>query len=206
MQYQLIVYSTDAVFARMLAVEFLMRERSVLVCEQADPALSCEVALLDLDSVAPPLPHTYRRMIGFTRGMVAVDEEIRRQCSMILYRPFEMSALRREVLSDGDVAQAQVAPREGQEAIAERLYLDAVRRMIGLDGAEIALTPNEFAMAELLLSSRGEIISRERIAERIGESDANKVDVYVCYLRRKLEKLTPVRVIRTLRKKGYMIP
>ena len=206
MQYQLIVYSTDAVFARMLAVEFLMREMTALVCEQTDPTLSCEVALLDLDSVPPPLPHTYRRMIGFTRGVVAVDEEIRRQCSMILYRPFEMSALRREVLSGGETVQVQTVVRERQDAIAERICLDAERRIIGLDGAEIALTPNEFAVAELLLSSRGVVVSREQIAERIGESDANKVDVYVCYLRRKLEKLTPVRVIRTLRKKGYMIP
>ena len=206
MQYQLIVYSTDAVFARMLAVEFLMREMTVLVCEQPDPAFSCEVALLDLDSVAPPLQHTYRRMIGFTRGTVTVDEETRRQCSMILYRPFEMSALRREVLSGGELAQIQTSAREGQDLITERLYLDAARRTLGLDGTEIVLTPNELSVAELLLSSRGNVVSREQIAERIGESDANKVDVYVCYLRRKLEKLTTVRVIRTLRKKGYMIP
>lgn len=202
MEYQLIVYSTDAVFARMLEVEFLMREMTVLVSEQPDPTLSCEIALLDLDSVAPPLPHTYRRMIGFTRGEVTTDEESRRQCSMILYRPFEMSALRREVLLGSE--RAEHSAERSLDTL--HLRLNAELRTMGLGAKEIALTPHEFAVAELLISNRGKIVSREQIAERIGESDANKVDVYVCYLRRKAERLTPVRLIRTLRKKGYMIP
>jgi len=55
------------------------------------------------------------------------------------------------------------------------------------------------------LEASGEPVSRERIAEGIGESSANKVDVYICYLRRKLEQVTGLRVIRTVRGKGYCV-
>ena len=74
-----------------------------------------------------------------------------------------------------------------------------------LGGNRVALTPNELAVVSLLLEHRGFPVSRQAIAERIGTSDTNKTDVYVCYLRRKLTELTPLPLIRTVRGKGYMI-
>ena len=204
MEYQMIVYSTDVIFARMLELEFLACGMAVLISDQPTLQHICETALLDLDSVEPPLVHTYGRMIGFTRDLSQVDEEVRRQCSMILHRPFEMSALRREVLGEG--AGGAIRAQGLQMHEKDRLALDAATRTLTLDGQGVSLTPTEMLIASVLLENRGVPVSREQMALLIGESDANKTDVYVCYLRRKLSTLTLIPLIRTVRGKGYMIP
>ena len=204
MEYQMIVYSTDATFARMLELEFLACGMTVLNCEVPTDRHACEIALLDLDSVEPPMPHTYCRMIGFTRDLSQVEEEVRRQCSMILHRPFEMRALRREVLGEDSVAALRAQRLQSSEK--DRLILDPKSRTLTLDGKTVSLTPAESLMAGALLDNRGASVSREVLSKLIGVSDNNKVDVYVCYLRRKFSTLTQIPLIRTVRGKGYMIP
>ena len=166
-----------------------------------------DVVLLDLDSAAAPDPKTYRRMIGFTRGESLSDNELRRQCSLVLHRPFAMRLLRREVLSDLDRAQKlPIVSETADPALqAKRVTLDTERAELWLDGQTVALTPNELRVAQCLLSRRGLPVSREELAEAIGESSSNKTEVYVCYLRQKLEKLTSVKLIRTVRNKGYLM-
>lgn len=201
MEYQIVIYSADTVFARMLELEFSMREMSVLTVRQPREDLFSEVAILDLDSSAAPAPASYRRMIGFTRGAALAEDDARRQCSMILHRPFEMRLLRREVL--GGIGTGQ--PSREAEPRSVELTLDAEHDGLCVNRQFIALTPNEACVMRLLLEASGEPVSRERIAEGIGESSANKVDVYICYLRRKLEQVTGLRVIRTVRGKGYCV-
>ena len=72
------------------------------------------------------------------------------------------------------------------------------------DGKCIPLGPKEFAVLSLLWRRRGEAVSREEISREIGESTANKVDVYVCMLRKKLEA-EDLRYIKTVRGRGYCL-
>lgn len=202
MEYQIVIYSADAVFARMLELEFSMRELSVLTLPRPQTDLCSEVALLDLDSSPAPTPASYRRMIGFTRGAALSEDETRRQCSMILRRPFEMRLLRREVLSE------ILTPRDFFEEGSPQMIkpvLDIERKILSLEGKEIALTPTETTVMQALLAERGNAVSRETLAALIGASAANKTDVYVCYLRRKIETVTGQRIIRTLRGRGYCV-
>ena len=67
------------------------------------------------------------------------------------------------------------------------------------------MTPKELLVAECLMSHRGDAVSREELALVLGEASSNKVDVYVCYLRKKLERLTSVKLIRTVRNRGYLL-
>lgn len=200
MEYQLVIYSTDTVFARMLELEFQMHGISTLVLAQPSAEIVSRIALLDLDSATPPAPDSYGRMIGFTRGRTMADEETRRSCSMILRRPFEMRLLRREILESGESQSASEGKRE------TKILLDAQHRTLRVGGREVTLSPKEYAVVQRLLASRGETVTRAELAEVIGESDTNKTDVYVCYLRRKLDGLSAATLIRTVRGKGYMIP
>lgn len=200
MEYQLVIYSTDTVFARMLELEFQMHGISTLVLAQPSAEIFSRIALLDLDSATPPAPDSYGRMIGFTRGKAMADEDTRRACSMILRRPFEMRLLRREILETGEALVQDDMRRE------RKILLDAQRRTVRVNESEATLSPKEFAVLEQLLSRRGETVTRDALAEVIGESDANKTDVYICYLRRKLERISAPTLIRTVRGKGYMIP
>lgn len=206
MEYQIAIYSADVAFARMLELEFSMLGVRVLRAEQAT-ACQTDVVLLDLDSAAPPSPQFYGRMIGFTRNS-AGNNELRRQCSLVLHRPFEMRLLRREIMSElAEVTSGAVGLSKAADPalLAKRIVLDVDGSCLRLDRESVMLTPQELAVAECLLSHRGSAVPREELAKRLGESASNKADVYVCYLRKKLERLTSVRLIRTVRGKGYLL-
>lgn len=202
MEYQIVIYSGDAVFSRMLELEFAMRDVSVQTVRQPREGLFSNIAILDLDSSAAPSPASYRRMIGFTRGVALAEDEARRQCSMILHRPFEMRLLRREIFEElGSVQRGAF----GSSLSSIALSLDPERDLLYADGNEMTLTPTEVILMRALLAERGTTVSRAALSELIGESSANKLDVYICFLRRKLEAVTGLRVIRTVRGKGYCI-
>jgi DNA-binding response OmpR family regulator len=74
----------------------------------------------------------------------------------------------------------------------------------------IVLTNKEFALLEHLMLNRGECVSRVDLLESVWNLEpaqtTNIVDVYVNYLRRKLEDPPPGRLIRTVRGRGYIVP
>jgi DNA-binding response OmpR family regulator len=84
------------------------------------------------------------------------------------------------------------------------------RHEVRRKGEEIALSPREFAMLETFLRNRGRILTRDQLLERVWGYDAepqgNVVDVYVHYLRRKLEAPGKPPLIRTVRGMGYLLP
>ncbi len=204
MEYRIAVYSADVAFARMLELEFCMMGMQVLAKAAPDGSEHAEIVLLDLDTAPAPEAGQYERMIGFTRAEAISADDAHRRCSMIFHRPFQMSLLRREVTGKND----HISAWEPQTFFSERqvpLALDASHNTVTVNGQSIALSPNESAVMQLLLQNRGNAVSRERIAEAIGESKANKADVYICLLRRKLEAVGQERVIRTVRNQGYRI-
>ncbi|MBX9346063.1 response regulator [Chromobacterium vaccinii] len=86
-----------------------------------------------------------------------------------------------------------------------RLSLDPVARTATLDGAPLELTARELALLELLLSSKGRVLPRELIEEKLygwgQELESNALEVYVHHLRKKLG----AGFIRTLRGIGYTL-
>ncbi len=201
MEYQLAVYSTDAVFLRMLELEFQMRGMSVLATTNTEGGHSADVVLLDLDSVRPPDASLYNRMIGFTRESVLASDDAHRSCSMIFHRPFEMRLLRREVLQErGEWISVDAKPSDKQ------IVLDLEHAVLICGSERISVSPKELLVMQCLLEHRGTAVARETLADLIGESSANKTDVYICLLRRKLESAIGDRLIKTDRKKGYRIP
>ena len=208
MDSQIAIYSTDAVFARMIELEFLMLGRSVYRAEQTgERDIFAEIVILDLDSAAPPPADSYRRMIGFTQSSALLNDDARRSCSMILHRPFEMRLLRREVLSgiDGTLRQSVSESPATSRRETVRLRLEEEKALLHLNATPIHLSRKEADVMGLLLANRGETVSKVSILDVIGESDANKAEVYICFLRRKLEAACGTRVIATVRGKGYKL-
>jgi two-component system, OmpR family, response regulator len=89
------------------------------------------------------------------------------------------------------------------------LELDPAKRRVIRAGAEVDLTPKEFAMLELFLRHPGEALTRTRILEHVWdfayEGDSNVVDVYVRYLREKVDRPFGRRSIETVRGVGYRL-
>ena len=202
MTYQILICSQDAVFAHMLELELSMQGYTVRTAEQFPKGDFAEVVLLDLDSASAPPVGVYRRMIGFTRGITPSEETARRRCSVILRRPFELRLLRREISGGPELAV------QGGSVTAVRtphLTRNATDGAIYLDDEPLSLTPVEARVLDSFMARRGEIVTREQLAALIGESTANKAEVYVCYLRRKMAAVTSVPLLKTVRGKGYVL-
>lgn len=206
MYYEIAVLSEDAVFARMLELEFSNLEISVLAVEGLQNEDYADVVILDLDSASAPQSQQYRRMIGFSRRSAMTSPDAR-SCSMILRRPFRMSLLRREILE-------QLQQRSGIEMQPYRTFspekrqimLGSESRKLICDGQEISLTAKEYALVKCLLKCRGTSVSRVALTECLGiGGEGNEIDVYICYLRRKTDELPNGRLIQTVRGKGYRI-
>lgn len=97
----------------------------------------------------------------------------------------------------------------GQVLQVEDLVLDPVRHKVMKAGKEIELTAMEFRLLELLLKNAGRVVSRLDIEELVWDKDydydTNIVDVYINYLRKKIDKPFNSRLIKTVRGFGYKI-
>jgi DNA-binding response OmpR family regulator len=90
----------------------------------------------------------------------------------------------------------------------EDLELDPVLRKVRRGKRDIKLSPKEFGLLQLLMRHAGETISRsELLQESWGtqETDSNLVDVYVNYLRKKIDASNTQKLIHTIRGSGYRL-
>lgn len=89
------------------------------------------------------------------------------------------------------------------------LTLDPVRHRCWRGDIEIELTPRQFSLLEYLMSRPGEAISKTEIVEHVWDEvfdgDLNIVEVYVGYLRRKIDAPFGRHAIETLRLVGYRL-
>jgi two-component system OmpR family response regulator len=87
--------------------------------------------------------------------------------------------------------------------------LDPAAHTVTRGGAPVDLTTREFALLEFLMRHPGQAVSRTRILEHVWDLNfgefSNVVDVYVGYLRRKLEEPFGRPLIRTVRGVGYAL-
>ena len=89
------------------------------------------------------------------------------------------------------------------------LRVDPQRRRASLNGRELDLTGREFDLLEVFASNPGIVLSRERLLELVWgysfDVHTNVVDVFVGYLRRKLEEGDRDRLIHTVRGQGFAL-
>jgi two-component system copper resistance phosphate regulon response regulator CusR len=89
------------------------------------------------------------------------------------------------------------------------LSVDPVARRVERSGKVIELTQKEYALLEYLVRNAGRIVSRQMISEHVWKHDVdpltNVVDVYINYLRKKLDEDKHNPLIQTVRGRGYLI-
>lgn len=92
---------------------------------------------------------------------------------------------------------------------ASGLVLDTSRHTVSVLGKPIELTKREFDLLHYLLKNKGVVISREALLENVWGYDftgeTNAVDVYVRFLRGKIDEVFDVKLIHTVRGVGYVI-
>lgn len=122
-----------------------------------------------------------------------------------LTKPFafaELTARARALLRRGEQDR-------GAEIRFADLRLDPVSHKVWRGEKEIDLTAKEYGLLEYLVRNPNTVLSRAMIAEHVWDyafdSFTNIIDVYVNYLRKKVDKDYPTKLIHTVRGQGYIL-
>jgi heavy metal response regulator len=122
-----------------------------------------------------------------------------------LVKPFAFKELLARLRA---LTRRQSETRSTELRVAD-LALDTVAHTARRGGKRIELTAKEYSLLEYLMRNAGRLLSRTQIAEHVWNfdfySESNVVDVYIRYLRRKIDEGFDHKLIRTVRGAGYMI-
>lgn len=98
---------------------------------------------------------------------------------------------------------------EGSSLSIADLTMDLLARKVQRGSKEITLTVKEFALLEYMLRNKQRILTRSQIADHVWnysfDSGTNIVDVYIRYLRRKIDSDESQKLIHTIRGVGYIL-
>ncbi|MDP3939445.1 MAG: response regulator transcription factor [Deltaproteobacteria bacterium] len=122
-----------------------------------------------------------------------------------LTKPFEFAVLLR---------RARALFRRGKSdlptvLLAGDLRMDLLGRKVTRGGKPIDLTAKEYSLLEYLMRNAGMVLTRTSIAEHVWDvhfdSDSNVIDVYVNYLRNKIDRPFGSKLLQTVRGVGYVL-
>ncbi|MGH9081938.1 MAG: response regulator transcription factor [Acidimicrobiales bacterium] len=166
------------------------------------PDGSGEELLVHLREHGSPLP-----VIVLTARSDVADKvrELELGADDYITKPFAFE----ELLARMRVALRPAAQPTNQEMVVGDLRLDLLTKIAWRAGRRIDLAPREWALLELFMRNPSYVLSRARILSRVWEFDydpgSNVVDVYVGYLRRKLNLAGLDPLIQTVRGAGYRL-
>ncbi|MBD0382425.1 response regulator transcription factor [Paenibacillus sedimenti] len=124
-------------------------------------------------------------------------------------KPFAIEELLARIRSLLRQKNLQEQPAEQHVMKADDLTMDLKSRAVTREGKPIELTPTEFDLLRFLIQHQDEVMSREQIITEVWGydfvGDTNVVDVYIRYLRQKVDKPFGTKLIQTVRGIGYML-
>jgi two-component system copper resistance phosphate regulon response regulator CusR len=124
-----------------------------------------------------------------------------------LAKPFEFRELLARLRALAKRNRAQHPDSQVLEAADLKMWVD--KKQVFRAGIPIELTAKEFNLLEYLLRNKGRVISKQELARHVWNIDfdtgTNMVEVYVNYLRRKMDRDFPVKLIQTQFGMGYVL-
>jgi two-component system OmpR family response regulator len=128
---------------------------------------------------------------------IGADDFLRKPFSMVV-----LVARLRALLRRGEVVR-------GETLRVADLALSPAQKTVERAGEEISLTPREFGLLEYLMHNKGIALSKQRLLEHVWgldfAPDENVVEVYIGYLRKKIDEPFGTALIKTVRGVGYKI-
>jgi|SRR5688572_29583428 len=125
-----------------------------------------------------------------------------------LVKPFSFEELKARIKALLRRSTYQLQP-EGETIVIADLEMNATEMTVKRAGKTIELTPKEFKLLEVLMKSRGKIVNRKAIVEGVWginfETGTNAVEVYINFLRNKIDKGYDVKLIHNRSGYGYYV-
>lgn len=97
----------------------------------------------------------------------------------------------------------------GKKLVLADLEMETSGKIVSRAGKRIELTAREFSLLEYLMINKGRVVSRVDIAEKVWDLDfdtsTNVIDVYINYLRKKIDRDHPFKLLHTVIGMGYVL-
>ena len=126
-----------------------------------------------------------------------------------VYNDFRLEEISAKFKSIVRILNKKLTEDEMGILTAYDLTLNPANREVKRAGNEIELTNKEFLLLEYFLRNKNRVLTRTMISEKIWDmdfvSESNIVDVYVNFLRTKMDKGYDEKIIRTVRSVGYIV-
>jgi DNA-binding response OmpR family regulator len=107
------------------------------------------------------------------------------------------------------ILRKNTVTKESAQLSSGDVLLDTGRHTVSVKETPVELTKREFDLLHYLLKNKGIVISREVLLENVWgfdfAGDTNAVDVYIRYIRGKIDEAFNIRLIHTIRGVGYVI-
>ena len=184
-----------------------------------DRALSGEHELILLDIMLPALSgmEVLRRLrresqvpvIMLTARDTVVDKVsgLDSGADDYITKPFAIEELLARIRAA--LRKRPAAPADAPLLTCGSLVMDVERHTVEVEGRGVELTRREFDLLHYLLENKGKVISRESLLDNVWGFDfvgeTNAVDVYIRFLRSKIDEQFGVKLIHTVRGVGYVI-
>ncbi|TCP24842.1 DNA-binding response OmpR family regulator [Scopulibacillus darangshiensis] len=124
-------------------------------------------------------------------------------------KPFEIEELLARIRAVTRRNNLNSNPQKGETLQIADLEMDKSRRLVKRNSTVIDLTPREFNLLQFLMEHEGKVLDREWLLSAVWGYDfigeTNVVDVYIRYLRNKLDRNYTPKLIQTVRGVGYVL-
>lgn len=121
-------------------------------------------------------------------------------------KPFEIEELLARIRAS---LRHKQSIQEGDVLEVGPLRMELLRHEISVNGTAVGLTKREFDLLHYLLKNKGVVVTREQLLENVWDFDfdggTNTVDVYIRFLRGKIDDAFGIKMISTVRGVGYVI-
>lgn len=200
------IVSTNPRFCRLLELEVTRLGLSSQISDA--PIADSKLCLMDGDTCTTPPPSSQTLLLLFEGKD---NKEPMPHVTARFSKPFLLTELRRALLDC--LSHPQQAPEKTDRAQVPsqfdsrgtRLVIHHKTKTATVAGGEpVKLSDTEYKLLCRLREYGKKPLSAADVSDIIGSTDSNKFNVYICYLRRKLERGN-LRLIRTVRGKGYTL-
>ncbi len=208
------IVSENKRLARMLFLEINKHFENIKVISErlAQPALklslqNCDFLIFDSEYYMGDI--SVLNEIKTPTFLLTKEETVTENINIkhVFIRPFSVDKFLKTFLEQTETPTPQTTNIVSTNV--ENINLDYYSMQADIDGNVIKFSPKEFALLSLLYNNRGKVLSRKFVLDSVWGNDydsTNNVDnVYINYLRKKLDNALGVKLIYTVRNQGYMM-